>query len=271
MKLLVLVFLLLALSDLATAEVVQSFTGTCNNFFVMGIPPSRLQGTHICQIKTQAASYQFATLYDKSRRIPIYSAYRFRGRATCQRKSTWDIEPQLDDQNGIRFMASEATVSITKRGVYQALNNDYINTDYHKGHLVPVQHQQTQSCADATFTLTNAAPQYKTFNQGQWKAAERRTAVTLTRDCLNHGFNAYIITGVVPGNTQIHLRVNVPAYFWSAYCCVDNNNIPQSSNAYYGNNDSTNIVTTISVANLDNKLGTDYQSPGFELFPNHCV
>ncbi|KAM7382814.1 hypothetical protein PAMP_002521 [Pampus punctatissimus] len=270
MKLLVPAFLLLVLSDPATAEVVQSFT-TCDDFFVTRKPPSGLQGTHICQIKTQAASYQFATLYDISQRIPIYSAYRFHGKATCQRKNTWDIEPQLDDQNSGPFMASEGSVSITKRGVHQALNGDYTSTTYDKGHLVPVQHQQSQSCADATFTLTNAAPQHNTFNRGQWKAAEGRTAVTLTINCLNRGFSAYIITGVVPGNININARVNIPKYFWSAYCCVDNNDRPQLSNAYYGNNDATNKVTPITVANLDIMLGRDYQSPGFELFPNHCV
>ncbi|XP_067456391.1 endonuclease domain-containing 1 protein-like isoform X3 [Thunnus thynnus] len=271
MKLLVSVFLLLALSYPATAEVVTSFA-TCNNFFFNGQPPigpTAATYKKICQRTQASGGYEYATLYDTSRRIPVYSAYKFQGQGNM-RKTTWDIEPQLDDQNGGDFMASEGTVR-NGLGRRQAVNEDYTGTArvYDKGHLLPVKHRNSQSCAVATFTLTNAAPQHKTFNRGTWRVKEAEVADTLTTDCLNRGFHAHIVTGVVPGNTNINRRVNVPRYFWSAYCCRDNNNRPKLSGAFYGKNDQTNRVTSISIASLDARLTRAYGT-GFQVFSDKC-
>lgn len=156
--------------------------------------------------------------------------------------------------------------SVANAGQHQALNGDYPSTGYDKGHLAPVFHRNTQTCVDATFTLTNAAPQASRFNRVTWRTAEGRVSRHLTNNCLNNGFRAYIVTGVVPGNTIPPLkgRVNVPARFWSAYCCVDNNNVPQDSGAYHGVNDNnTRAVTTTTVANLNNILR-------FRVFGNFC-
>ena len=97
MKLLVSAFLLLAPSYPATAEVVELFTGRCDDFFFKGQPPTGPTGGHykkICQKKTPAGGYEYATLYDTSRRIPVYSAYKFQGQGNM-RKTSWDIEPQV--------------------------------------------------------------------------------------------------------------------------------------------------------------------------------
>lgn len=166
-------------------------------------------------------------------------------------------------------MATESSVPSERRGDKQALKEDYRNSNYDKGHLVPVFHQNSQSCVDATFTLTNAAPQFPSLNRGQWKAKERDVAKKLTANCLNRGFQAYIVTGVVPGNTYINNKVNVPWYFWSAYCCVDNNNRPQLSGAYFALN-YINQVNEISIADLDAALGRDYSTSGFQVFSGQC-
>ncbi|XP_042280405.1 endonuclease domain-containing 1 protein-like [Thunnus maccoyii] len=270
MKLLVSVFLLLVLSYPATAEVVTSFT-TCNNFFFNHQPPNGTLGTQykmICQ-KTEDG-YEYATLYDTDNKIPVYSAYDFQGIRT--KTADWDIEPQLDDQNGGDFMASEGKVNRYLRGKNQALDEDYAGTSnvYDRGHLLPVHHRHSQASPDATFTLTNAAPQHKTFNRGQWKATERVVANMLTINCLNRGFHAYIVTGVVPGNAHIGKQVNVPSHFWSAYCCRDNNDRLQLSGAFYGDNDQTNTVTTTTIAGLDGVLTTLYGLTSFEVFANKC-
>lgn len=166
-------------------------------------------------------------------------------------------------------MASESTVPANLRGQRQALNKDYSGSNYDKGHLVPVQHRNSQECVDATFTLTNAAPQNPSFNRGQWRVTEANVEEKITTDCLNLGFKAYIVTGVVPGNTQINNRVNVPNIFWSAYCCVDNNNMPKVSGAYYGYNVNTRPVQSITAVALDALLTTKYGT-SFTVFPNHC-
>ena len=168
-------------------------------------------------------------------------------------------------------MASEGTVR-TGLGRRQAVNDDYTGTTgvYDKGHLLPVKHRDSQSCAVATFTLTNAAPQHKTFNRGQWRAKEAQVANRLTTECLNRGFHAYIVTGVMPGNAYINGRVNVPKYFWSAYCCGDNNDRPKLSGAFYGKNDHTNRVKSISIASLDARLKRAYGYTGFQVFSDKC-
>eukprot|EP00064_Thunnus_orientalis_P017642 superscaffoldBa00003804_g17726 len=269
MKLLVSAFLLLALSYPATAEVVTSFA-TCNNFFFNGQPPigpTAATYKKICQ-RTQASGYKYATLYDTRNKIPVYSAYEFVGYVACGRKDTWFIEPKLDDQNGGDFMASESKVK-NNLGQNQALNEDYTHTGYHKGHLLPVRHRNAPSCMEATFTLTNAAPQNPTFNQGRWRVKEAEVANMLDTKCLNRGFQAYIVTGVVPGNTNINNRVNVPSYFWSAHCCRDNNNRPQFSGAFYGDNLPSGTIAITSIADLDRKLTALYGT-GFQVFSNKC-
>ncbi|CAK6978127.1 endonuclease domain-containing 1 protein-like [Scomber scombrus] len=281
MKLLVSVFLLLALGYLATAEVV-AFAGKCNKFFLKKQPPTGPAGPQyreICQKRDPAGNYEFATLYDTSNKIPVYSAYKFQSNGGCSRDTSWYIEPQLDDPTKGPEMNTEGTVTEPPRGDNQALNDDYHKSGYHRGHLVPVYHRNTKACLDATFTLTNAAPQSPKFNSGAWRVAEATVAKKLDTDCLNKGFKAYIITGVVPGNTDIKGNnppnpgsVNVPDYFWSAYCCVDNNKVPVPSvfGAYHRKNDNSKIATTpTTVANLNAMLQLVYGT-GFSVFGNNC-
>ena len=107
---------------------------------------------------------------------------------------------------------------------HQAVNKDYSGTKTHgydKGHLAPVYHATSQSCSDATFTLTNAAPQDKSFNRGQWRVTEEAVADILVKNCLPN--SAYIVTGVVPGRRSLKNRVRIPSHFCTAYCCLDNN------------------------------------------------
>lgn len=101
MKLFAAVLLLLALSA-CWAEVVRDFTTSCPEFFLRmnGVvsPPTRFNGEQYKQIcQTLNDNAEFATLYDTANRIPVYSAYRFYGRVTCERRTTWYIEPQVKD------------------------------------------------------------------------------------------------------------------------------------------------------------------------------
>ena len=106
MKLLVPAFLLLALGYLGTAEVVQSF-GKCLDFFFKGIPPNLLSDSKyktICQKRTEANGYEFATLYDTNLRIPVYSAYKFQAQGSCSRNTPWYIEPQVSGSFSLLYI-----------------------------------------------------------------------------------------------------------------------------------------------------------------------
>ncbi|KAL0151497.1 hypothetical protein M9458_053202, partial [Cirrhinus mrigala] len=127
----------------------------------------------------------------------------------------------LDDNNGSPSMKFETDVKIL--GNCQALNEDYVKSDHDKGHLEPVFQANSQGCANATFTLTNAAPQNPSFNRGKWRDLEKEIADKLSDQCKLPN-KAYIVTGVVPGTKNLNNRVNVPSHFWTAYCCLDNSN-----------------------------------------------
>ncbi|KAF4074891.1 hypothetical protein AMELA_G00228520 [Ameiurus melas] len=175
MKLLSVVLLLLPLS-LCLAEVVNNFIVSCPQFFATpnGVvsPPTGFgpQYKQICQTLNNQA--EFATLYDTTYKIPVYSAYRFTGLKDCNRTDKWLIEPQLENVNLGRNMDTESAVgNIT----HQAVNADYVGSHFDRGHLAPVLHANSQNCSDATFTLTNAAPQNFSFNRGQWKSANSQS------------------------------------------------------------------------------------------------
>jgi len=175
---------------------------------------------------------------------------------------------QLDDTNAVSNMASEGSVDINLRGVHQALNEDYKKSGYHKGHLAPVYQAGSQSCADATFTLTNAAPQDPFFNNGKWKSLERKIANDLVKQCLNLEYSVFIVTGVVPGTGTLknQNRVKVPSHFWTAYCCLDNNNKCQTSRGYIGENKNKTPLN-MTVKELETYLATLYEVRSFEVFP----
>ncbi|XP_062866888.1 endonuclease domain-containing 1 protein-like [Trichomycterus rosablanca] len=272
MKLVGAALVLLAISG-CSADVVQDFTKNCSKFFAnpdeIATPPTRFnepQYKQICQ--TLNDSVEYATYYDTANRIPVYSAYRFEGFKNCSgRQGLWYIEPQLDQEDGDRNMAQKKTVPSKLRGKHQALNEDYKNSSYDRGHLIPLYYAKTRSCATATFTLTNAAPQNHTFNNDEWKKTEQKMGKILSTNCLNVGLSAYVVTGVIPGNEKINNRVNVPSYFWTSYCCLDNNNKPQISGGYYGAN-INNPVNNVSVSDLEILLTNEYKKGQFQLFGN---
>ncbi|XP_066518420.1 endonuclease domain-containing 1 protein-like [Hoplias malabaricus] len=262
--------LLLALSGCFT-EVVNGFKNTCRQFFAnpgnISSPPTVFTGHNykqICQIRDN--EHEYATLYDTDNKIPVYSAYRFEGLMNCTRTNKWYIEPQLEDINKTKKMETEDR---TVQYIHQAVNADYNNPGFHKGHLAPVFHAETQSCADATFTLTNAAPQNSSFNQGQWRKTEKDVATLLVNKC--KGNSRYIVTGVVPDKTRppLHNRVTVPSHFWTAYCCIDNNHRVTASGGYLGKNKNV-PVEALPVGELDKRLSALYGQRSFQVFGGKC-
>ncbi len=162
-------------------------------------------------------------------------------------------------------MACQGTVDIHKHGKYQALNRDYANSGYDRGHLAPVFQANSQSCADATFTLTNAAPQNPSFNRGQWRVLEGNMSKELSDQCLPNKYSVYIVTGVVPGINNINNRVKVPSHFWTAYCCLDQNKRCSDSGGFIGTNDNNSNIRRMSVAALEEDLRNLYGRT-FQLF-----
>lgn len=246
------------------AEVVDDFKSKCPQYFMNGIPPTVPRGAQYKQIcQTLNDTKYYATLYDTNNKIPVYSAYKYIGKEQCKRPGSWYIEPQLEDNKAGINMELKGRRVLNN----QASNDDYENSGYHKGHLAPVCHAVSQACVNATFTLTNAAPQDGSFNSKWYQKVERIMVETLKK----HGAlnNSHIVTGVVPGNNIIKNRVRVPSHFWSAYCCKNETN-QLISGGFIGENSKGSIIDSKTVKDLETELKNLYQVESFFLFDNNC-
>ncbi|NXD33526.1 ENDD1 protein, partial [Copsychus sechellarum] len=258
---------------LGHSEVVTSFKTACTQFFYERTPPSdSLRPTNaarICQVYDN--KYRFATMYDKTRRIPVYSAYIYKP-GSGSRYDSWFVEPQLIDKSYRKDMAEEDTIkrqykiSSDDIGQNQAIDHDYRNlVDLDRGHLNPSGHQPDQKSSWATFTLTNIVPQYRPLNQGAWRIYEEETMPQKTRGC----DTTYVLTGAVPGKAKVPTgRVNVPSYIWSAACCLKGEN-PMRAWGAIAKNDR-NEVKELNLGKLEKYLSRLYQGKDVTLFNNAC-
>ncbi|KAK9977023.1 hypothetical protein ABG768_018844 [Culter alburnus] len=254
-----LVFLLLP--HLSLSEVGQNFN-QCSQFFLNNVPPqfpppAGVSVQHICQClqdNNNQKIYLYATLHSTTWRIPIYSAYVF-GNQNVGRCDAWYIEPQLD-----LGTTAEPCMSPRGNGNNQAMNSDYRGSGYDRGHLYPVQHTDNPLSMLASSTLTNAAPQDPTFNQGAWNDHEK----DVISDLQNCNV-AYVVTGVVPDTKTINNRVFVSRFYWRATCCKKNNMF--TGKGYYGP-DNNGRVKPLTIANLQTQLENDYNVNNIKIFPN---
>ncbi|MED6280604.1 hypothetical protein CHARACLAT_012466 [Characodon lateralis] len=159
-------------------------------------------------------------------------------------------------------------------GVYlgekQALNEDYTNSGFDRGHLNPNGHHPVPS-RNATFTLTNVVPQNPKTNQGAWGNHESQLTSLFLEKCSK----AYVLVGAIPSANNWIIknnvkRVNIPDYVWNAYCCVDNNDRPIQSGAGTARNTEENYVEKRSLDELGAFLQQVSNKPVGELFYNHC-
>ncbi|KAJ8008569.1 hypothetical protein DPEC_G00106250 [Dallia pectoralis] len=191
---------------------------------------------YICQQKDN--NNYFATLYDRTRRIPLYSAYKMD--LTGETKRTGVIkfyEPQL-----IHRQLDKKQMTI-------------IETTSDCGH-----HNKDNS--EATMTFTNVAPQNKKMNNNVWSVYEKtlRAAYVKGATAANNVKcdNLYVVTGVIPGNTWQFGRVNVPSYYWSAHCCTKvntNEELPVlSGGALCPNTENGKIEEFKNVKDLEQRL-----------------
>lgn len=152
----------------------------------------------------------------------------------------------------------------------QAVQKDYTNSSYTRGHLNPSQHHNGTDVRRATFTLTNVVPQKSASNDGPWAKLENRVSKILSEYCLGE---AYIVTGVIPYENDDWLkdegRVAIPEYMWSAYCCQNySQDLPKGLNDIFptfgaiGRNDpnSTQEIVPVDLHKKKEEQGYDVRS-----------
>ncbi|XP_034147149.1 endonuclease domain-containing 1 protein-like [Esox lucius] len=239
---------------------------------------------YICQIYNN--QYYFATLYDRGRRIPLYSAYKMDIKGEPERNgSVVNYEPQLvhpdlaKDQRKMKeccihiynnILMNDCTESVPqyqpkyKLNWSQAVHDDFVS--YDRGHLNPAGHHR-RDASKATMTFTNVVPRNPKMNQ--WNQYEQKLKNVLSKGCSN----MYVVTGVVPSNDWVdqNQRVNVPSHYWNAFCCTDNNNTPiRSGGALCPNTAEGQVTEYNTVEDLQNKLINEMSFGNhFKMF-NHC-
>ncbi|XP_071234506.1 endonuclease domain-containing 1 protein-like [Salvelinus alpinus] len=268
----------------------------CTEFFLNGSTPNLpgilVNGTvpdqnrykPICQLfkymkqKVVYNTYRFATLYDTTNRIPVFSAYTFTGVGSSgKRPVTWMIEPQLDG-------GEEPVMILEKQGVtytHQAVNQDYDidgkNKKVNKGHMFPKSFAHQPVIQSSTFTLTNAVPQVKTFNGGSWGTMECNVRKILLKQCLdNNVIKAYVVTGAVPSksnNNKLNNRVNIPDIMWTAYCCYNSVKKEWMAKAHWGVNQeepNKQVLDPHPLSDLYDMLKQHYPGGDVQVFADQC-
>ena len=97
-------------------------------------------------------------------------------------------------------------------GVYQVTPNDYRNTGYDRGHIVPSgDRTRTVSDNSATFLMTNILPQAPTNNRGVWRELEE-----YSRDLVyEFDWTLHIIAGSYGEQGQLASgQLTVPSRLW---------------------------------------------------------
>ncbi|MFT7815268.1 endonuclease domain-containing 1 protein-like [Arapaima gigas] len=276
--------ILLSLPPLTPAEVVQKFSSNedCSGFFVNpkfpNLPGIMKDGNIMDQNRYKALcqfyknKYRFATLYDTTNKIPVFSAYKYTGKTeTTTRSEQWLYEPQLEKSSEKEMKA------VNDQDIYenQASNNNYKGSVeemcVNRGHLFPVQHASDGETANSTFTLTNIVPQKKSFNGGSWADMETKVGQKMSESCRdqNGTVEAYVVTGAVPGKKKLKNKVNVPKLMWTAFCCRKKSGKWRSMAHWAENKDEQTALEPCSVKNLQEELQKHY-GPTVQIFPDEC-
>ncbi|XP_069574096.1 endonuclease domain-containing 1 protein-like [Brachyistius frenatus] len=276
--LLLLLLLLLSITS-SSAEVVYSLS-VCDSFFLEGTPPqipgilkggkilNQNQYKPICQ--TYKNKRMFLTLYDINNKIPVFSAYKYRGEQERGRpKKGWMIEPQLETERANKSMTRQ-----DKRKTYdhQAVDDDYKhNGIFDRGHIFPSSHAFDKEEKRSTFTLTNIVPQAGSFNKGSWNRMETCIKCVMDRHCRdsNGHHEGFVVTGAqASSDDTLNDKVNVPSRLWSAFCCYSADTETWIASAHWGHNvpDSPeDYLPTRTLAELHDELGA--AASKFEAFP----
>ncbi|NXP19080.1 ENDD1 protein, partial [Scytalopus superciliaris] len=255
------------------SELLPSFPSSFCPFFFWNTPPNNVlepeNPAWICQ--RYQNKYHYATLYDRDKRIPVYSAYMYQRGPNKRPKTPWMIEPQLVGLNYPKNMETKDTFmqtpKVTEQDIKdsQAVNEDYNNLkDLNRGHLAPSGHLSLPNSRIATFTLTNIVPQNSTLNEGAWNTYEQETMAQKTKFCKL----TYVITGAVPGNTYIaNGRVNVPSHIWSAACCRATSHMDAWGAIARNDEDRVEIL---NLRDLEARLAPLYKKGPVSLFHKNC-
>lgn len=136
--------------------------------------------------------------------------------------------------------------------------NAYRKSGYHRGHMAPAEDfRYNQDAIDATFVMTNMAPQKPSLNSGAWKRLEQ-----LMRRYACGEERVTILTGPIlnEGLPRLRSGVSIPSQFFKV---VIDETPPTKVKAYLFNQDDRGRILeerTVSLGQLKEKLREDFVS-----------
>uniref|UniRef100_A0A3B4FIK3 Uncharacterized protein n=1 Tax=Pundamilia nyererei TaxID=303518 RepID=A0A3B4FIK3_9CICH len=259
------------------AHVVENFDETCMQYFYNGHVPEWTPNdhVHICQMFNNR--YHFATLYDTTNRIPVYSAYVVEDGKSSE--TDWMVEPQLVNNNFEKEMMTQDSLIYEHRtldpidpkdiGTRQATDDDYkqltkqYKDQYNRGHLNPSSHHAGKR---ATYTLTNIVPQKQKLNEKKWSRHEAKLKGWAKN------YSVYVLVGAIPSKGNWIKRdnqpgVNIPDYMWVAHCYYNKTSQSYESGGATAKN-VENQIYECTLSQLQAFLGKHNQTG--QLFHNDC-
>ena len=158
-----------------------------------------------------------------------------------------------------------------------------------RGHLAAFETLSYSAASGRTsFSYTNAVPQYRTFNRGQWRVYEVRIRQFAKDKCAALGGSLYLITGTsearlqgqrgpvwrqrmntFPTNPNTRTHLSIPNSMWTVGCCVKAGQV-LGAFAVIGNNvPLTNQVamSNSSVAQVEQFIRVGADDKTIQLFP----
>lgn len=87
---------------------------------------------------------------------------------------------------------------------------DYTNTGYDRGHMVPSDDSSNMYEMSETFVMTNAVPQEPTLNRGSWKAMEE----SIRKEFLAYNKDTWVLTIPVYNKGGYINNIPVPTGIW---------------------------------------------------------
>ncbi|NXC48358.1 ENDD1 protein, partial [Penelope pileata] len=235
----------------------------CNVFFPGQVPPEGFtEPFHVKICQQYNSEPRFATLYSTKDKIPLYSAFKYRGAAQGEEES-WLVEPQVDDpENDQHEMVLEADVvgTLANLGANQALTSDYVGSGYERGLLNPSLLNEADF-QTATYTLTNAVPLQPSLSKTWHRDVGKVVEQALVPHCSKKD-QLYLLAGAIPSSVQVKGKVSVPETLWLAACC----DAPEgwSLGLVKKVNDESSLAD-LTVAELEKQLLS-----GVDLFKGSC-
>lgn len=170
---------------------------------------------------------------------------------------------QIDDpDSNLEEVIDEAAAvaSVNNLGSKQALNADYLDSDYEIGQLYPF--PLNNDLQMPTFPLTNSVPMTQSFRERWHMNLNSLMDRALIPHC-SDGKDLYIVTGAVPSDNSVKGKVTIPEFVWLAACCA----VPGGGWAmgFIKHTQGSDIIEDVMVRDLEKLLP---QKP--QLFRDNC-